>query len=270
MIRPFRFAVLGFLLLFPASVNAQGLLWYLPEDNTGVEYQGEITTETIRDDLPEGMEIIRKERQMTIKSVGQEDAEYNGTVQPCRWIEIKVITGEAGAAGIDPGPVGQRIYKVLVPESKIIDQPKDKSNVENIMIPIVKGFRRNGESAVQPIKTKGLAFYPTICQLVPFPDLEVVASSETPQMKATNISVNARHVKGATSSERPESRTEAEADMWVSSEVPFGLARWESVVTQKKKESTAPRSAFVVTQKTKSEMSVSRILTSAESELVVQ
>lgn len=270
MMRLSTFALLGFLLLSPAAANAQGLLWYLPEDNTGVEYQGSITTETVREDLEDGKEVIRKERQMTIKSVGQEDAEYNGTMQPCRWIEIKVVTGEAGAAGIDPGPVGQRIYKVLVPESKIIDQPKDDADVENIMIPIVKGFRRNGESAVQPIKTKALAFYPTICQLMSFPELEVIASSETPQMKANNISVNARHVKGTTAIERPESRTEAEADMWVSKEVPFGLARWESVVTQKKKESTAPRSAFVTTRTTKSEMSVSRVLTSAESELVVQ
>lgn len=270
MIRLFSFALLGFFLLTPASANAQGLLWYLPEDNTGVEYQGSITTETVREDLEDGKEEIRKERQMTIKSVGRENAEYNGEMQPCRWIEIKVITGEAGAAGIDPGPVGQRIYKVLVPEAKIIDGPKDDSDVENIMIPIVKGFRRNGESAVQPIKTKALAFYPTICQLMAYPELEVIASSETPQMKATNLSVNARHLKGTVAIERPESRTEAEADMWVSQEVPFGLARWESVVVQKKKESTAPRSAFAASRTTKSEMSVSRVLTSAESELVVQ
>lgn len=270
MMKPFTFALLGFLLLSPAAANAQGLLWYLPKDNTGVEYQGVITTETVRDDLEDGKEVISKERQMTIKSVGQEEAEYDGTMQTCRWIEIKVVTGEAGAAGIDPGPVGQRIYKVLVPESKIIDQPKDDSGVENIMIPIVKGFRRNGESAVQPIKTKALAFYPTICQLMTFPSLSVIASSETPQMKATNISVNARHVKGTATIERPESRTEAEADMWVSREVPFGLARWETTVVQKTKESTAPRSAFVTNRTTKSEMSVSRVLTSAESELVVQ
>lgn len=270
MIRPSLFVVLGLFLLSPATVSAQGLLWYLPEDNKGIEYQGSITTETVREDLEEKKEVITKQRQLTIKSVGQENAEYNGQTQPCRWIEIKIITGEAGAAGIDPGPVGQRIYKVLVPESKIIDQPKDDRNVENIMLPIVKGFRRNGESAVQPMTTQALAFYPTICQVMSYPELELIAASETPQMKATNISVNARHVKGTIAMERPESRTEAEADLWVSKEVPFGLARWETVVVQKKKESTAPRSEFEVTRTTKSEMSVSRVIDFAESELVVQ
>ena len=263
-------AVFCVCLAISQPARAQGLLFYLPEDKTGVEYKGEIVQETIRDDIAEGKEIIRKAREITIKSVGREDAEYDGVVQPCRWIEIKVVTGDAGAAGIDPGPVGSRIYKVLVPESKIIDKPVDASGVPNIMLPIVKGFRRTGESAVRPIKSNALGIYPTICQLMNYAEQELVAASETPETLAANLSFNARHIKGKLVMERPESRTTNEAHVWVTDEVPFGVAAWKVVVTREKKESTATRDKFAETSTTRSEMSVSEILNDAESELVTE
>jgi len=253
-----------------APVQAQGLLFTLPEDKTGVQYQGTITQETIRDDIAEGKEVIQKSRQLIIKSVGREDAEYDGVVQPCRWVEIKTVTGDSGAAGIVTGPVGSRIYKVLIPESKIIDQPMDTESVPNIMLPIIKGFRRSGESEVRPIRSKALAIYPTICQLMFYPSLDVVAASEAPQVVAQNLSFSAKHVKASMVMERPESRTTNEAHMWITPEVPFGLARWEVTVTREKKESTATRDSFAEFSTTKSAMSVSAILNNVESELVTQ
>ncbi|MEQ9408402.1 MAG: hypothetical protein RIK87_11775 [Fuerstiella sp.] len=251
------------------TAGAQGLIFNLPEDGTGVEYEGEITYVTVRTDIAAGKESITKAREMSIKSVGREDAEFEGQIQPCRWIEIKVITGTAGEAGIDPGPVGSRIYKVLVPESKILATAVDADLIPNIMLPVVRGYRRSGEAQVRPLKSSAIAFYPTICQLLNYPEPELIAASETPQTKATNMSFNAKHLKGRVVMERTESRSTNEAHFWITDEVPFGLARWEVTVTREQKESTAPRDSFQEVVTTSSTMSVRRLLPIAESELII-
>lgn len=249
---------------------AQGLLFYLPEDKTGIEYEGTIEQTTIRTDIAEGKETMTKAREMSIKSVGREDAEFHGTVQPCRWIEIKIVTGTAGEAGIDPGPVGSRIYKVLVPEAKIIANPTDADSVPNITLPIVKGYRRTGESQVQTLKSNALGIYPTVCQLINYPNPELIAASESPQTKATNQSFNAKHMRGRHVMESTDTRSTNEGHFWVDSNVPFGVIRWEVVVTREKKETTAARDQFQEVETTRTTMSVKRILTVAESELVTQ
>ncbi|APZ92209.1 hypothetical protein [Fuerstiella marisgermanici] len=251
------------------TLYAQGLIFNLPQDGTGVEYEGEIAYTTVRPDLAEGKETITKARELSIKSVGRENAEWDGQVQPCRWIEIKVNTGNAGEAGIDPGPVGSRIYKVLVPESKILNASSDNNGIPNIMLPIVKGYRRSGEAQVRPISAEAIAFYPTICQLMNYPDPQVVSASETPQTKAANMSFNSQHLLGKIVIERPESRSTNEAHFWVSEEVPFGLARWEVTVTREQKESTATRDNFQEVSTTTSTMSVRKVLPVAESELII-
>ncbi|MCA9048782.1 MAG: hypothetical protein KDA89_08645 [Planctomycetaceae bacterium] len=244
------------------------MIWSLPADKTGVEYEGEIVQENVRPDIPDGKETLTWSREVSIKSVGQEDAEFNGRIQPCRWIEIKVVTGAGGAAGIDPGPVGARIYKVLVPESRIIDQSADAEGVPNVMIPIVRGFRRTGENQVKPITSNALRVYPTISLLNNYPDPEVISASEIPQTKAVGQSFNSRHLRGRVVMERPQSRSTNEGHLWVCRDVPFGLARWEVVVTREEKESTATRDTFREVGTIKCTMSVKRVLTNAESELV--
>lgn len=251
------------------SAMAQGLIFRLPEDGTGVEYEGDITYVSVRADIAEGKETITKARELSLKSVGQEMAEYNGRMQPCRWIEIKVTTGTAGEAGIDPGPVGSRIYKLLIPETKVLNAPVDEDGIPHIMLPVVKGWRRSGEAGVRPMTSQAFAFYPTICQLAHYPDPEVVAEVESPPLKANDLSVSARHMKGRVVKERPESRSTNEAHFWVSEQVPFGLARWEVTVTREQKESTATRDKFLEVATTTSTMSVRKILNVAESELQV-
>ena len=139
------------LLAIPTSANATGLLWNLPEDGRSVSYQGTYTKQTT-DGNPE----ITWLRNMSIKSVGTVDAEYKGVSQPCRWVEIEVVTGKKGETGLDPGPAGGLLYKVLIPESKIVGDTKDVDDIPVSMIPIVKGYRRIGEGAVKPIKAKAL------------------------------------------------------------------------------------------------------------------
>ena len=251
------------------SCFAQGLIFNLPDDGTGVEYEGTVTQENVRPDLPDGKEVLQWTRELSIKSVGAEEAEFEGTVQPCRWIEIKVVTGTAGAAGIDPGPVGARIYKILVPESKIIDQPEDADTIPNHMIPIVRGFRRLGEDTVKEISSPALRVYPTVCLLTNYDDVEVVAAAETPQTNASQA-FNARRLKGTLTMERRTSRSTNVGEYWVSRDVPFGLARWEVSVAREEKESTSSRDKFEQVSTVKSVMQVKRLLSNAESELATE
>lgn len=255
-------------LMAAGQASAQGLIFSLPEDGKGVEYEGTITYTTVRADIDEGRETITKAREMSIKSVGKTEAEFNGQMQPCRWIEIKIVTGTAGEGGIDPGPVGSRIYSVLVPESKIISTATDADSIPNITLPIVKGYRRSGEAQRRDIKSKAISFYPTICQLVNYPEPEVVAEAETPETKSPD-QFTARHLKGRMVMERPESRSTNEGHFWVSEGVPFGLARWEVTVTREQKESTASRDDFKEVTTTTSEMSVRKLIPNAEPELII-
>ncbi len=57
-----------------------------------------------RPNAVQGDSTIEWRRQIKISSVGKEEAEYQGKMQPCRWIEIKVQTGHAKEGDIDAGP----------------------------------------------------------------------------------------------------------------------------------------------------------------------
>ncbi len=244
--------------------NAQGLIFNLPADGTAVEYEGTLTQATSADDP----DPLTWTCELSIKSVGQEEAEFEGKVQPCRWIEIKTLTGKAGAAGIDPGPVGARIYKVLVPESKVIAESVDAENIPNDMLPIVRGFRRLGEEAVKEITTPALRIYPTISLLTNYVSPEVIATNDVPEIILQGQQITAKRMKGQLVMERAESKSTNNGEFWVSTDVPFGLARWIVSVTREEKESTAPRSEFHVVNVVSVDMKLKRIRENVESELV--
>ena len=252
------------------SCYGQGLIFSLPEDGTGIEYEGEVIQETVRPELEDRKETLKWSRELSIKSVGREDAEYNGTVQPCRWIEIKVVTGTSEATGIDAGPVGARIYKVLVPEGKVIDAPVDAETIPNSVLPIVKGFRRLGEEQVEKINSRGLVVYPTLCLLANYETPDVVSLSETVDSIGGRESFESRHMKGETVRERPDSRSTNAGEFWVSRDVPFGLAGWSVKVTRESKGSTEERAKFREVSSVSSEMKVRELVRSAESELITE
>lgn len=254
----------GVCVLNAATATAQGLIFFLPEDGTAVEYEGTLTQSTGEQDTAP----LTWTTELSIKSVGKEQAEFEGQVQDCRWIEIKVVTGKSGAAGIDPGPVGARIYKVLVPESKVNAEPVDGDAIPNQMLPIVKGYRRLGEEAIKEIRTPALRVYPTITLLTNYENPEVVATADVPEVLAPGLSVTAKRMKGQLVMERPESRSTNTGEYWVTPDVPFGLARWVVSVTREEKESTAPRSDFRPVVTVQVDMKVKRIRQDAESELV--
>ncbi len=59
-------------------------------------------------------------------------------------IEIKLLTGHVNEGVVDAGPGGNRIYKILVPESEIrgtVTEPLSENRQMYVtFIPIVKGF----------------------------------------------------------------------------------------------------------------------------------
>lgn len=249
-----------------APVLAQGLIFHLPDDGKAVEYEGTLT----QANGPDDQEPLSWECELSIKSVGREEAEFEGVLQPCRWIEIKTVTGKTGAAGIDPGLVGARIYKVLVPESKIVDDWKDADGIPNDMLPIVRGWRRLGEEAVEPITTSALRYYPTISLLTSYDDPETIATADTPEIILKGLSITARRLKGKLVMESQKVRSTNEAEYWVSKDVPFGLARWTVIVTTYEKDSAAPVSEFRPATIKTVDMKLRSIRDNQESELVTE
>ena len=250
------------------TVHASGLIWSLPEDGAWVRYEGKYVQESLSDVSEDGSETLEWLRHLTIKSVGREEAEYNDQQEMCRWIEIKVITGKPSEAGINPGPVGARIYKVLVPESRIIGDTKDRDEIVVSMLPIVKGYRRIGEGEVQPINAKALRIFPTISLLMHYTELEVVNESDSADIPVG--AVDARHVKGTWTMERTDSRTTNVGEIWISDDVPFGLAQWTVKNNRETKDGTDARTEFREATRVSVEMSAHETGEDAESELEVE
>jgi len=67
--------------------------------------------------------------------------------------------------------------------------------------------------------------------------------------------------------ESPKVRSTNEADYWVSTNVPFGLARWVVTVTTEEKDLAAPRSDFRVAVVKKLDMRLKSMDGVAEREL---
>ena len=270
MPRPLLFciAVSVALCSFPTrTARAQGLIWNLPDDASEVTYEGTWTQEEIRPEAPEGNLEVTWLRRLHIKSVGQTTENHNGEDVSCRWIEFKAITGKKSEAGIDPGPVGMVLYKVLVPESEIIGRPIDDDGIPVSMLPIVRGYRRFGdEGETHEITAKALRVSPTISLLNYYPTLETVAGASDPDVQLVGAGQAANH-RGRFEMEREDSRSVNAADFWVSKDVPFGLVKWEVTCIRSVKVSTDPRSKFREVTKVDVEMELVNVGNNAKSEL---
>ena len=115
-----------------SPVEAQGLILQLPPDGTWVRYEGTYTQTEIRPDTALGkLEIPPWVEHVTIKSVGSEMADYRGASVPCRWIEIKVERGRESEGAIAVGKTGLEIYKVLIPEASVTENPVVEEGVRS-------------------------------------------------------------------------------------------------------------------------------------------
>ncbi len=259
-------------LMCVSSVQAQGLLWKLPEDEkASCRYDGTYKQTVRRPQSAEGDLVLEWVRQLTIKSLGKEEAEYKGETVTCRWIELKQVTGHVTEGVIDAGPGGHRIYKLLIPESEIrgtLTEPlSDNREMFVSYIPIVKGYRKIGEEPAAVINSPVFDLYPMVSYLRHFRELEASGNEETFATPLKELSGSLS--KGNLITETPTLRTTTAAEIYRSEEAPFGIAKWTAKVNTETKQSTAPRTTFIPATEIVEEMSLSEVGSDAESELVI-
>jgi len=263
--------LLAALLLLPSKpASAQGLIWNLPKDGTWVRYEGTYKQVEFRPNSTEGDVALDWIQHLTIKSVGSETVERNGRMVPCRWIELKVVTGKPSEAGVDPGPVGARIFKVLVPEGRIEGKLTDQDQIPVSFIDVVKGYRKIGDGDVKPIESGALQVFPLIALVMHYQALEADGSEPIdPQIPLGPVQT--RQFKATSRYESPTNRTINEAMLWRTvpgdESVPFGLAKWTAKSVREAKDTSQPRSAFAPVSEVTVEMSAHEVGDGATSEL---
>jgi len=253
------------------AAQAQGLLIRLPaEDGVGVRYEGKYKQLVKRPNSVQGDSTIEWNRQLKISSVGKEEAEFQGKMQPCRWIEFKVQTGHAKEGAIDAGPGSVRIYKVLIPESVVrntVNEPiAEGREIYTSFIPIVKGFRKFGDETAQPIDPPVLQIFPALSQLQHYRNLAQAGDPAELQIPVPNVS--ATLFKGSLTTESTTRRTTNSAEIYRSDSIPFGIAKWTAKTTTEEKPRTAVRTEFTLTSEITEEMSAFELISGAESELI--
>ena len=266
--RLFTLCSLLLCLLLANPVHAQGLLWSLPEDGTWVRYEGSYTQNVRRPNSTQGDLKLTWTRHLTIKSVGSSEEAYDEQIQPCRWIEIKVVTGRDFEGLVDAGPGGTRIYKLLVPEAAITGQILDDEGILVSHIPVVRGYRKLGDEDPQPITSGVFQIYPIVSFLQHYRNL-AAETTEAEQLQVTSGFVNAVSWKGQLTMEGRTTRSRNEAEMWRSDDVPFGVAKWIVRDLREEKHPTQSRDLFQETTEVIVEMEAAEIGAGAETEVIV-
>ncbi len=254
--------------LQPASLFSQGIIRKLPAPGKWIRYEGTFEQIDIRSQQNQTNITTKWDRHLILKCLGEEvQASYNEEMVPCQWIELKVITGKASEGGIDPGPVGARIYKVLIPKSKINAKVKDEKGIRNAFLPIVKGYQKIGDGEVKVMTTKVLQIYPLISNLMHYRKL--VDGGEEALDLPIGENITTKKETGTMIIESQFSKSINKADMWVSDTAPFGLAKCTVKVERFSKDSVTPRSEFQPVTEISVEMSASEIGDDAESEIII-
>lgn len=263
-------SVLGMSLVLSATpARAQGLIWSLPEDGSWIRYEGPYRQVQFRPESAGGDLTLDWFQHLTIKSVGQEQAEFRGEEVPCRWLEFIAVTGTAGGGGIDPGPAGRRVYKVLVPESGIIGKVNNDRNIHVSYLPIVRGYRKLGDEAPEELKSDVFDAYPVVSLLRHYRQLE--SASERAEDAGVGVGpIRSMRFQAQETLESRTTRTVHEATLWKSDEIPFGLARWTLKISREAKPENVPRSGFQPVSQITVEMKAQEIGRGARSELSVR
>ncbi|MCA9080134.1 MAG: hypothetical protein KDA58_06215 [Planctomycetaceae bacterium] len=254
---------------FVSPAAAQGLIWSLPADGSWIRYEGTYSQTLPNQDATEQPLLWR--RDITIRSVGQEQAEYQGQQQACRWIEIKIETGKTDAGVLDAGPGGSRLYKLLVPESAVrgtVFEPVPKGKeIFASFIPVVKGYRKIGDEQPAEVAAGVFQLYPVVSLLQHYRNLAETGTSQALALPTGNV--NAQGYTGSLATESTSYRSTSTAELYRSTEIPFGVAKWTATTAIEEKGTTDPRSAFTPTITIKEEMQAAATGGDAESELLV-
>lgn len=265
---------LGILALFvfcsTSQLVAQGLIWSLPEDGTLVRYKGVYTQQTRRDNSTDGDLTLTWDRILEIRSVGKEEADYNGASVWCRWLEIKVETGTSPEGVLDAGPGGIRMYKLLVPEPAVrgtVEEPVSMGrSIFASHIPVVRGYRKLGDEPTQEMTTKLFQLYPIASLLRHYPTLTEGEKAET-SVLAGEFSTTV--FDGTIVTETNVYRSKNTGQILRSETMPFGVVSWEAKTVVDEKGSTDARSDFRETSVISEKMSAIAIEQNAESEFLV-
>jgi hypothetical protein len=252
------------------AATAQGLIVTLPkQDGAWVRYEGTVKQVEFRPDAAEGDISMEWIQQLTIKSVGSETATFHGKQIPCRWLEIKVVTGKASESGIESGPVGERIYKVLVPEERVIGKLEDGKKIPFSFLDIIKGFRKTG-GQVSPLPPGSLQVFPLVAPVMHY-EAEEVAGREHEEitLPGPGGAVKTEKFKAKRVIESATERSVNEAEVWRGdgTTVPFGIVRWTVKTQLERKDSTQPRQSFKPLTQMTVEMTAHEWGTGAKSDL---
>lgn len=274
------------LVVAPTTAFAQGLIWSLPEDGSWVRFSGtyqQVVFDATGDKTPtiedatstyecdaakiDFAEVVCWGRTVEIKSVGKETGKFRGNDVDCRWIEIKTTTGVKTETGIDPGPTGIRIWKVLVPESEIRGEAVDAADIPVSFLPVVKGFQKVGNAQPQPISAPVLQVYPMLTLVAQYRRVQPEPTAGDPEINLDGGTISP--VKGEIIVESRTDRSTNTGILWRSDALPFGLAKWEVTLIREKKDATAGRDRFAPTTRVHVEMKVTASGDKAESEILV-
>lgn len=245
----------------PAS--AQGLIWSLPQDGQYVTYNGTYTQVDIQASTQNEDVTSEWKRQLTIRSVGTSTEEFQGAQTPCRWVEFSLINGNPADAQLDPGPIGAMVYKVLIPESAVIGKVQDENGLYVSYLPVVRGYRKVGDEEPVTLSTGVLQVYPLVTLLMHYREM-TAEGSEDP---GSNVVQSAEKFTASKVIESVSTRIDNKATLWMSDQVPFGLAKWTVIQVRERKADTDPRTAFTKTSEVTVTMTAEQIGDNAQSDL---
>lgn len=236
---------IAWLVLSAGLVHGQSLIWSVPEqDGTYVYYEGSYKNVQRRPENAQGDLTLEWRCELTIKAVGTETVDVDGREEKCRWLEIKSVVGTPSEQGVKPGPSGERIYKVLVPPSKVLGKVHDRDDIQVTFLPVVKGYRKIGTRDPEALKEKVLAVSPMLTLLEYYADLKTEGAAEEVTLPGAIGDVNATLWKGSQTKESTTHRSTNQGQIWVSPQVPFGVAKWRVVIKQETKDATEKRDQF--------------------------
>ncbi|WP_013629750.1 hypothetical protein [Rubinisphaera brasiliensis] len=234
--------VFGSLFAQPASVQAQPLLWNLPESGTWVRYTGEYRQVTVRPESSEGDLSLQWQRVLEIRCLDRETADWKGEQTACVWLEIEQTTGQQVDGQLEAGPGGTRMYKILVPESVVIGKEYFNLDVPRAYLPIVKGWRQIGDGAeVEELQGHVFQPFPLVTQLL-INESASISGQESAQVVAGSFQSD--KIENTDSFEDSDSRTTVTSNLWISDDVPFGMVKWTSRIVRERKTLIDSRDAF--------------------------
>ena len=238
--------------------SAQGLIWRLsPKENFRVVYYGSY----VQVDQPAraGAKVPVVKRELIVKSLKKAKGYFDGKEVDCRWLEISVETGVIVGGEIkkiNSGPGAKRIYKVLVPEEKIVGDWKDAQDVFVSMLPIatdktgkkVMGVMKIGNSPEKPIKSPVLQVYPMLTLLQHYRKPTVTVGQGSITIAGKKIT-GFKNYKATQTIESRSSRSTSTAEFIVTDgtdQIPTGLGKWTVTLVREEKNSSQSRGEFKV------------------------